>query len=83
MNHIIHSCTHAGIAKDLPDLTQEQQLQLMAMYLDNLVDLVQPQQLLVLAVDGVAPRAKMNQQRTRRFLSAHIAELTEKTGMDR
>ncbi|KAL3148586.1 hypothetical protein ABBQ38_014017 [Trebouxia sp. C0009 RCD-2024] len=72
MNGIIHNCTHGNDPGT--KLTEEEMVVKIFGYLDKLFQVVKPQRLLFMAIDGVAPRAKMNQQRSRRFRSARDAE---------
>lgn len=73
MNGIIHTCTHSNNDK-LIALNEREMFQRIFAYTDRLYKLVQPSNLMFLAVDGVAPRAKMNQQRSRRFRSSKERE---------
>jgi len=83
MNGIIHICSHPNDDDPHFRITEEKIFSDIFHYIEVLFRMIQPRKVFFLAVDGVAPRAKMNQQRGRRFRSAKEAELNEKKAKDR
>lgn len=75
MNGVVHPCCHPEDTKQ-PE-SETEMFQNLCDYMDRIVNIVRPRKLIYLALDGVAPRAKMNQQRSRRFKAAAEAEASE------
>lgn len=72
VNGIIHNCTHPNdidVLKKAP--SEKEMIHGIFSYLERLFSAVQPRKHFVVAVDGVAPRAKMNQQRQRRYRAGY------------
>ncbi|KAI9827701.1 MAG: hypothetical protein M1819_006902 [Sarea resinae] len=74
MNGIIHNCTHKDSDSPTFRMTEDKMFIAIFNYIEHLFAKIRPKQLFFMAIDGVAPRAKMNQQRARRFRTALDAE---------
>ncbi|KAK1144379.1 exonuclease II Exo2 [Aspergillus melleus] len=77
MNGIIHNCTHKDSDSPTFRMTEDKMFIAIFNYIEHLYGKIKPNKLFFMAVDGVAPRAKMNQQRARRFRTALDAEVAK------
>ncbi|XP_008211726.2 5'-3' exoribonuclease 1 [Nasonia vitripennis] len=83
MNSIIHTCSHPTdsdvhfrIGKK--EFSDEDIFENVSRYVEIIFRIVKPLEMLFLAFDGVAPRAKMNQQRANRFRVARDNSILER-----
>ncbi|KAL7750241.1 exonuclease II Exo2 [Sorochytrium milnesiophthora] len=73
MNSIVHNCSHPHDEDVHFRMTEQQIFVSIFNYIDHLFNKIRPRKVFFMAIDGVAPRAKMNQQRSRRFRTAQEA----------
>ena len=75
LNGIIHIQSHNNDLITLSQLKSYEDIYYdIFLYIDHLVHLMKPKKFLMISADGVAPRAKMNQQRSRRFNKESLPE---------
>lgn len=82
MNSILHTATRAS-GQNYDDILEamdndDEMYGAIFEYIDHLFNTIKPKKVFYMAIDGVAPRAKMNQQRSRRFRTALEAEKARK-----
>ena len=84
MNGIIHTCTHGDAIRPGEQLDEDEMVRRIFEYTERLIRIAKPRKVSYLAIDGVAPRAKMNQQRSRRYRApreaAQQAAILERDG---
>ncbi|KYQ91303.1 5'-3' exoribonuclease [Tieghemostelium lacteum] len=76
MNGIIHACSQE--TSKLLSFSEDELIRQVCNYVDLLFHTIRPKKLFYMAIDGVAPRSKMNQQRQRRYLAAFNEEKTKR-----
>ncbi|GKY97941.1 hypothetical protein MPSEU_000752100 [Mayamaea pseudoterrestris] len=84
MNGIIHGCSHSNQTdtEGTSNVSMQEICSNVCYYLDRVVkEVAKPNELVYMAIDGVAPRAKLNQQRARRYRSGKEGEI-ERTVYD-
>ncbi|CCW70816.1 unnamed protein product [Phytomonas sp. Hart1] len=81
-NGFIHSHCHSESDPKVALRSVEEKISNICRNLDDIIREVRPRRLMFIAVDGVAPRAKLKQQRMRRYLRAAKAVGVDREGLN-
>ena len=74
INGIIHNVSHNNDLLTACNVKSSEQVYSdVCAIIDSILKLIRPKRLLMISADGVAPRAKMNQQRSRRFRKEELS----------
>ena len=77
INGIIHNVSHNNDLLTACNVKSSEQVYSdVCAIIDSILKLIRPKRLLMISADGVAPRAKMNQQRSRRFRKEELSPET-------
>lgn len=77
-NGVIHQCVHNVDSKLKGDHFEEKLCENVVDELKNIIDFVNPSSLVYIGIDGIAPMAKIMQQRERRYKSSYLKNETNK-----
>jgi 5'-3' exoribonuclease 1 len=81
-NSIVYDAYYSLCKKETPPSSVDMQTQIVDIVIQTIeiyIEMIQPSKLVYIAFDGVAPFAKMEQQRTRRYKTDFLASLTPTT----
>ena len=71
---MVHKATHWNDQKKLERISKTKDFEVIwaevVQYIDDIIHLVKPKEMIMFAVDGAVPRAKINSQRSWRFRKA-------------
>ena len=83
LNCAIHMCAQKSLVNFESKASYEKSIVTETIkYINTLCDYAKPRQLLFIAIDGIPPRAKMQQQRKRRYMTSwRKSQIQQKTGI--